>query len=96
MVCSEDPDLKCGGGWLNSVYSIVDFCDFKCYLNNYPDLKAQFGDDVDKAKNHWYQDGQREGRDCSCDNDGATYRCPDKPPKDCRSRGGYRPNDKCK
>jgi len=38
-----------------------------CYLNRYPDLKAAFGDDLNKAKRHWCQFGsQAEKRDKTC------------------------------
>jgi hypothetical protein len=40
--------------------------EMKCYLARYPDLRRAFGNDLNAANNHWTNNGQREGRDKSC------------------------------
>ena len=39
--------------------------DYAAYLSRYKDLQDAFGTDVDKAKQHYEQYGQAEGRDAS-------------------------------
>jgi len=39
----------------------------KCYLKRYPDLQNAFGNDIQKAKDHWKEYGFREKRNKNCD-----------------------------
>jgi len=42
-------------------------CHWQCYLDRYGDLQKAFGStNIDKAREHWYQNGIKEGRDCTC------------------------------
>jgi len=50
------------------------YCDWKCYLENYPDLKEQFGDDERAAMMHYYQHGKEDHRDCTCSYEGVERR----------------------
>jgi hypothetical protein len=36
--------------------------DYRSYLNRYSDLRAAFGDDLDKARQHYKDYGKAEGR----------------------------------
>ena len=40
-------------------------CDYNAYLNRYADLKSAYGTNVGSAEQHWTQEGQYEGRDCT-------------------------------
>jgi len=42
-------------------------CDWNCYLSRYADLRSAFGTDVAKAAQHFMNNGNAEGRDCSCE-----------------------------
>jgi len=43
-------------------------CNWHCYLNRYQGLQDAFGfDNVNAAFRHWFNNGQFEGRDCTCD-----------------------------
>jgi len=44
----------------------IQRCNFKCYLDNYPDLKRAFGNNTDRAMRHYINNGIREGRNCNC------------------------------
>ena len=40
--------------------------DARCYLNNYPELKSNFGENLEAVKNHWHTYGLREERVKDC------------------------------
>jgi len=46
-------------------------CDWQCYLNRYPDLRAAFGTNTGAAAAHYQSHGRREGRNCKCSVTGA-------------------------
>eukprot|EP00928_Gymnodinium_smaydae_P039419 TRINITY_DN26932_c0_g7_i2.p1 TRINITY_DN26932_c0_g7~~TRINITY_DN26932_c0_g7_i2.p1 ORF type:complete len:1687 (-),score=268.18 TRINITY_DN26932_c0_g7_i2:111-5171(-) len=41
-------------------------CRWDCYLNRYKDVRDQFGWDLEKAEIHFANQGEKEGRTCSC------------------------------
>jgi len=46
-----------------------DGCNWACYLNNYGDLRAEYGYDLAKAEHHYVTyilSGDFEARDCTC------------------------------
>jgi len=45
-------------------------CNWQCYLNRYKDLRDAFGPtNTESAKKHYSDQGQAEGRDCTCQAD---------------------------
>jgi len=49
-----------------STMCTLEFCDWGCYLDNYPDLKADYGTDWRKGRQHYIDSGINENRDCTC------------------------------
>ena len=45
----------------------MEHCNWKCYLQQNPDLTSTFGkDNIQAAKDHYYTYGKKEGRICTC------------------------------
>jgi len=65
-----DPDGLNGGaaqGWkCGTKKTGAEACNWGCYLERYPDLRKLFGSDQEKARVHWANYGEGEGRNCNC------------------------------
>ena len=46
--------------------TLLEHCDWQCYLDRYSDLQDTIGDDLVAAEDHWNNIGRSEGRDCAC------------------------------
>ena len=53
--------------WIQTYINAWNLCDWRCYLDRYPDLQNSFGADQALAEQHYINNGHLESRDCTCD-----------------------------